>query len=118
MVGAGVLARSQLRRGSSVVLDGVARQPEITNCRELAKDEGASSFVVMTTCSDPDVHRSRIESRHRGIPNWYELKWAHVERALATWEPLRDVDLVVDAARPLASNVALLTASLEEALKR
>ena len=31
------LARAQLRRGSSVVLDGVAREPEVTATRRVAK---------------------------------------------------------------------------------
>jgi predicted kinase len=76
------LARAQLRRGASVVLDGVARQAEVDLCRRLAASEAASLVVVLTTCSDAGTHRSRVEGRARGIPNWYELDWPHVERAI------------------------------------
>ena len=57
------LARSQLRRGSSVVLDGVAREPEVVGTRLVAAEEGAAILVVMTTCADVDSHRSRVEGR-------------------------------------------------------
>ena len=57
------LARSQLRRGSSVVLDGVARDPEVVGTRLVAAEEGAATFVVMTTCADVELHRSRVEGR-------------------------------------------------------
>ena len=92
------LARSQLRRGRPVVLDGVARAPEVARCRALARDEGAPSVVVMTACSDAELHRSRIEGRQRGIPGWYELDW----------EALDDVDVVLDAAATVAQNTAML----------
>ncbi len=49
------LARSGLRRGLPVVLDGVARAPEVAETRALAAAEGAPSFVVMTECSDPEL---------------------------------------------------------------
>jgi len=104
----GALARAQLRRGASVVLDGVARRPEIEMCRELAGEEAASLVVVLTTCSDVTIHRSRVEGRARGIPNWYELDWSHVERAIAPWGPPVDVDLELDVVRPLAENLEFL----------
>jgi len=91
------LARSQLRMGSPVVLDGVARDPEVEGTRLVAAEEGARSMVVMTTCADPVVHRARVEGRERRIPNWYELDWAHVERARGSWKPPTGVDLRVDA---------------------
>ena len=79
------LARAQLRRGSSVVLDGVARDPEVVGTRLVAAEEGAARLVVMTSCADVDLHRSRVEGRSRGIPNWYELDWEHVARSRASW---------------------------------
>ena len=75
------LARSQLRLGSSVVLDGVARAPEVEGTRQVAREEGAESLVVMTSCHDAELHRARVEGRQRQIPGWYELDWAHVARA-------------------------------------
>jgi predicted kinase len=95
------LARSQLRMGSSVVLDGVARDPEVEGTRLVAREEGAPCLVVMTTCADADVHRSRVEGRQRQIPGWYELAWDHVERSRSSWVPPVGVDLVLEATDPL-----------------
>ena len=106
------LARSQLRRGASVVLDGVARAPEVAGTRALAAEEGAPCLVVMTECADAELHRGRIVGRRRGIPGWYELDWEHVARARSEWEPLVDVDVVLDAAAPIATNATLLRALL------
>jgi hypothetical protein len=108
------LARSQLRRGHSVVLDGVARAPEVAGSRAVASEEDAPSFVVMTQCPDPDLHRSRIEGRQRGIPGWYELDWDHVARARAEWEALDDVDVVLDTAETVGQNTASLRHALSE----
>jgi ADP-ribose pyrophosphatase YjhB (NUDIX family)/predicted kinase len=96
------LARSQLRRGSSVVLDGVARAPQVEKVRSLAEEEGAQLLVVMTECSDPVLHRSRVDGRQRDIPGWYELDWSHVERSRKGWDPNMPVDLKLDTAKPLS----------------
>jgi hypothetical protein len=106
------LARSQLRRGRPVVLDGVARAPVVAATRALAREEGAPSLVVVTECADPGLHRSRIEGRRRGIPGWYELDWDHVARARREWEVLDDVDVVLDAAASVAENVVSLRHAL------
>lgn len=106
------LARSQLRRGLPVVLDGVARGPEVTGTRALGAEERARCLVVMTTCPDVDVHRARIEGRSRHIPHWYELDWEHVARARAAWEPPDDVDVVLEATMPAAENAARLRSAI------
>jgi len=106
------LAREQLRRCSSVVLDGVDRKREIELCHELAHQEQAHMLLVLTQCSDPDVHRSRVEGRKRPIPNWYELDWDQVSRARDGWEPPEGVDLVLEAMEPPDENAARLRAVL------
>jgi predicted kinase len=112
------LARAQLRRGSSVVLDGVAREPEVVGTRLVAAEEGADSVVVMTTCADEEMHRSRVDGRTRGIPNWYELEWEHVARARASWAIPTGVDVVLEAADPLEHNAARVRRVLAEAGRR
>ena len=106
------LARAQLRRGLPVVLDGVARAPEVAGTRAVAEEEGVPSLVVLTQCTDAELHRERIEGRSRGIPNWYELEWDHVERARGEWVALDDVDLVLDAAAPVTENAGALRDAL------
>lgn len=106
------LARAQLRRGAPVVLDGVARQPEVAGTRSLAAEEGAQCLVVLTTCADVAVHRERVDGRARHIPNWYELEWGHVAQARATWEAPSGVDLVLEATDPVAENAARLQSEI------
>lgn len=104
------LASAQIRRGSSVVLDGVARAEEIAGCRDVAAREEASLVVVATSCRDPELHRQRVEGRTRGIPGWHELDWDHVEGMLRQWEPPRGADLHLDATEPLPDNLAAVVA--------
>ncbi len=106
------LARSQLRAGSSVVLDGVAREPEVEGTRRLAREEGVRSLVVMTSCGDVAVHRSRVEGRDRMIPNWYELEWNHVARARASWLGPPGVELVLEATDAVEANAERLRQAL------
>jgi predicted kinase len=94
----GNLAEAQLRAGRSVVLDGVARQHHVDALRTMTHRVGARLTVIVLCCSDPGVHRSRIEGRRRDIPGWYELTWSNVELSVASFEPPADADLVVDTA--------------------
>ena len=57
-------------------------------------------------CTDVDVHRRRLDGRVRGIPGWYEVDWADVERARGRAEPWLDEHLVLDAVAPFADNLA------------
>jgi predicted kinase len=102
------LATAQVRSDRSAVLDGTARAPEVVATRRLADELGVSCLVVATRCSDPVVHRTRIEGRSRGIPGWYELDWSHVNDFLAGWRHPSGADLDLDAADPLAGNLARL----------
>lgn len=102
------LAQLQLRNGRSIVLDGMAHALEIGSCRSTAQSEGGRLVVVVTHCSDRELHRSRVEGRHRRIPNWYEFDWNHVERSRQTWEQPDHVDLWIDAAGEWEENAALL----------
>jgi len=106
------LARAQLRIGSSVVLDGVARAPEVAGTRLVAEEEGARSLVVMTRCADAGIHRARVDGRRRQIPNWYELDWEHVARSRAAWAAPVDVDLVLEATDPVHGNADALRAAI------
>ena len=109
------LARSELRRGHDVVLDGVARAPEIALCWDVAAEERARLVLVVTECPDAAVHRSRVEGRRRAIPDWYELDWDHVQRVRDTWVPIADPDLVLDGGAPVSQNLDLLYSLLDHA---
>lgn len=106
------LATAQLRRGSSVVLDGVARDVEVAGTRAVGHANGASVFVVLTSCSEVAIHRTRVEGRSRLIPGWHELAWDNVNHFLDTWVAPTNVDLHLDAMDSLHGNLAQLLAGL------
>jgi predicted kinase len=108
----GALARSELRRASAVVLDGVARASQVETLRLLAAEEGARFLVIMTECPDPALHRSRVDGRKRGIPDWYEVGWSHVEQSRRSWDPNMSVDLKVDTTEQLSTIRRVLSGQL------
>jgi predicted kinase len=107
------LARAQIRRGSSVVLDGVAREAAIELCRQVAGEEGARFLLVLTECADLEFHQLRIEARERSIPDWYELDWDHVQHSSTQWERPERVDLALQATDSTEDNRERLAALLK-----
>lgn len=103
------LAQAQLRRGESVVLDGMARTADVERCRRVVEEEAARLAIVVTECTDTAVHRVRIEGRRRDIPNWYELDWDHVQQARSRWQPPDHVDLRLQATDTVEENIKALT---------
>ena len=99
---------AQLRAGRSVILDGVARQPEVDKSRDVAKACDASFFVVLCTINDSDLHRQRIAERVRGIPGWPELTWEEVQRSRDGWQPPVGADLVLSADESFDANLEVL----------
>jgi predicted kinase len=106
------VAEQQLRRGSSCVLDLVAREAPRARWQELATSLGATFHVVECVCSDLEIHKSLLEGRNRAIPGWYELDWADALRVRENYVPLEEPKLVLDAVDPLSSNVAKARALL------
>ena len=100
------VAEQQLARGGSCVLDLVAREPVRVEGQELAERYGARCAVIECACADPDLHRSRVEGRRRGIPGWYELTWDHVAGSRRHYVPLAEPKLVLDATEPVEANHA------------
>lgn len=105
------LAERQLRLDQSAILDSVAAFERLRQAwRDLAARHGAAHRAIECVCSDEAVHRARLSGRQRGIPGWYELDWAEVERVRGYYEPWTDGRLVVDAAHPVSDNIrAVLT---------
>ncbi len=107
------LAREQLRRGQSAVIDSVATFERIRAVwRELAGQHNAAFRVVECVCSDSAIHRQRLAGRQRGIAGWYEVSWDEVERVRSRYEPWMEGRLILDALDPLADNRQRLHAYL------
>ena len=100
------IAEQQLRRGSSCVLDLVAREQAREKWKALAERNGATYHVIECICSDEEIHRTRIEGRRRDIPDWYELAWGDVLRGRKNYAPLAEPKLVLDSVHSLTANLA------------
>ena len=106
------VAAAQLRSGRSVILDGVARQPEVAKSSELASEYDALFFSVLCTIDDPELHRRRIAERVRRIPGWPELTWEDVQRSRDGWQPPGKVDLVLSAHESFDANLATMRSAI------
>jgi predicted kinase len=101
------LAESQMRLGQSAILDCVAgREGLRRHWQALADQFGAAFRPVEAVCADLSLHQARLAGRQRGIPGWYELDWAEVERVRADYEAWQTERLVLDMAQPVADNLA------------
>jgi predicted kinase len=102
------LAVRQLRLGQSAILDApVEDVASRARWRSLARRADAAFKVILCVCSDPAVHRARVEGRTRDIPGWHTAgDWANVSRRLAAFEPWDVEHLEVDTLRPHGDNVA------------
>lgn len=95
----------QLRLGLSAITDSLVPQEYEARWKGLAEEYGATFSLVECTCSDVDLHRTRVETRKRGIPGWHEIDWDHVQAMKAKHPPLPVEKLVVDAVNPLEDNL-------------
>jgi len=91
------VAEEQLRNGRSVVLDGVAREPEIEETRTLAsRTLAAHCLVVALECRSEKRARQRVAGRRRDIPGWHELTWEQVDRSRRSWATPKTADRVIE----------------------
>jgi predicted kinase len=105
------VAEQQLRRGASCVLDLVAREEARAEWASLADTYAATFVVVECVCSDVETHRTRVQSRRRDIPAWYELDWDDVARGRDRYVRLAEPKIVLDAVDPIETNLALVRAN-------
>lgn len=81
------LAETVLASGRGIVVDAVnAVAPAREQWVKLAERQNVPLRFVEVTCSDPDMHRARLESRHRTLPHLREPGWHLVEQTLDEWE--------------------------------
>jgi len=64
-----------------VVLDGVARAPQVEMLRALAQEEGAQFLLVMTECSDLALHHPALMDADVTFPIGTNSDWSHVNRS-------------------------------------
>ncbi|MBT2545855.1 ATP-binding protein [Streptomyces sp. ISL-44] len=101
-VAAGVLAL-----GQTVIVDAVNAVVEARGqWRSLADRHGVPVMFIEVVCSDPVVHRRRLEGRSRDIEGFYEVTWEAVERRREEFAAWADDRLVLDSVIDLSLNVA------------
>ncbi|MEQ7127582.1 ATP-binding protein [Actinopolymorpha sp. B11F2] len=102
------LALRQLTLGQSAILDTpVEDHATRVRWRSLARRANADFKVIVCTCSDPKVHRARVEDRHRGIPGWHDGgDWTNVARRLAKFPSWDEEALIIDSIQPPDRNLA------------
>jgi predicted kinase len=77
------LAENVLRAGHGAIIDAVnAVDPAREQWVNLATRSGETLRFIEVVCSDPAVHRSRLEARQRNLPHITEPTWHAVEQSL------------------------------------
>lgn len=107
------MAADVLALGQTVVVDAVNDVAEAREqWRGLAERKGVPLAWIEVVCSDPGLHRSRLEGRRRNLPGFPEPGWDSLparQEGLASWT---DERLVLDSVRDLETNVEAATAHL------
>ncbi|MCX5318170.1 ATP-binding protein [Streptomyces sp. NBC_00154] len=101
------VADGVLALGQTVIVDAVnAVEAAREQWRSLADRHGVSVVFIEVVCSDPVVHRRRLEGRSRDLEGFVEPTWEAVERLREEFAPWADHRLVLDAVIDLSMNVA------------
>ncbi len=105
------LAEQVLMSGHSVIVDAVnAVEPARLQWRDLAARADVALRVLEVECSDPELHRDRLEKRVRNLPHVAETSWRAVEQSLEDYRPWTGEcaalpRITLDTANPLGQNV-------------
>ena len=101
------LASTVLESDRSIIVDAVnAVNPAREQWVSLAARHGSALTFIEVMCSDPVVHRERLEARSRNLPHVSEPTWHAVEQSLDEYDewsgPSAEVErLTLDSIEPL-----------------
>lgn len=113
------LAETVLASGRGIVVDAVnAVNPAREQWVNLAERQGVPLRFIETVCSDPELHRSRLEARGRHLVPESERSGHAVEQSVDEWEDWSGPSgaiarITVDTAQPLGVNVDQAISFLE-----
>lgn len=105
------LAGNVLASDRSIIVDAVnAVSPARDQWVALADRHGAALTFIEVVCSDPIVHRERLEARKRDLPHVSEPSWHAVEQSLDEYDewvgPSAGADrITLDSIEPLTTIV-------------
>ncbi|WP_380283972.1 AAA family ATPase [Kitasatospora purpeofusca] len=101
------VAGGVLALGQTAIVDAVNAVEEArAQWRSLASRHGVPLVFVEVVCSDPALHRRRLEGRSRGIDGFHEPTWEAVERQQQEFAPWADDRLVLDSVTDMSQNIA------------
>lgn len=112
------LAERELESGRTILVDAVnAVAPAREQWVNLAARTGEQLRFIEVICSDPDLHRSRIESWQRSMPH-AQLSWNAVEQSFEDYAEWTGASAAVaritlDSVEPLGVNVERAISFLE-----
>ncbi len=113
------LAESELSAGRGVIIDAVnAVEPAREQWVKLAAEQNTPIKFIEVVCTDPDLHRERLDARAHNRAHIVESGQHPVEQSLDEWEPWAGVSassprITIDTAQPLGVNVEQALAFLE-----
>ena len=100
-----------LESGHHVIVDAVnGVDPAREQWVDLARSRSATLRFIEVICSDPELHRERLEARGRRLPHLNEPSWHAVEQSLDEYSPWAGASasvprITLDSVRPLGVNV-------------
>ncbi|MFJ7949270.1 AAA family ATPase [Streptomyces sp. NPDC096354] len=111
------VADGVLGMGQTVIVDAVnAAEAARGQWRLLADRHCVPVVFVEVVCSDPLVHRRRLENRSRGIEGFAEPTWEVVEGLRKEFASWTDHRLVLDTMTDMSANVATTLGFLSAAV--
>jgi predicted kinase len=110
------LAYRELFDGRSAIIDTTSEDPDSrARWESLATAAGATFLPVVCVCSDPALHRERVERRQRGIPGWADAgDWPNVRLRRDSFPPWFG-SVGIDTVLPLGTCVTQVLESISTA---
>ncbi|MFP7760793.1 AAA family ATPase [Marisediminicola sp. LYQ134] len=114
------IAESVLGAGQSIVVDAVnAVAPAREQWVDLARKHGTELRFVEVTCSDSELHRTRLLARNRNLPHAGEPNWHAVEQSLDEYDEWTGASAAVkritlDTSAPVQANAEAALAFLTD----
>lgn len=100
------MADAMLGLGQTVIVDAAnAVEPARAQWRALAARHRVRLAFIEVVCSDPELHRRRLEGRERGIAGFAEPTWDDVQLRRAEYEPWTDRRLTLDSVADQPGNL-------------
>lgn len=114
------IAEFVLVSGHDVIVDAVnAVDPAREQWVGLAQRQGVKLKFIEVACSDPEIHRERLEHRQRRLAHVADSRLHAVEQSLDEYSPWAGPSaavarITIDSVQPLGANVETALAFLED----